>query len=133
MTSLNAQLRAAQRVFESAPDDEDEWVGERTDDLVRERMADEKIVRDVIDNALGNDYDGVFARMLTTFFRRFDDAETDERMADAGNALFHDLRQMVEPEIRAEAETDATLEFNKLLADEAEARDDYREMSRGNY
>ncbi len=36
MNALNAQLRAAQRVFESAPDDEDEWVGERTDDLVRE-------------------------------------------------------------------------------------------------
>ena len=113
---------AAQRAYDNAYPYDDaeearqEAIDERADELIAERMADAKRVQDAIADALGNDYDGVFASMLRRFFIAFDEAQTDDRMADAGNALFRFLRQQVKPLIHSDAMTDAQAEQARFEA-----------------
>ena len=113
---------AAQRAYDNAYPYDDaeearqEAIDERADELVAERMSDDKRVQDAIADALGNDYDGVFASDLRRFFIAFDEAQTDDRMADAGNALFRVLRSHVDSAIRADALLDAEAEQARFEA-----------------
>lgn len=112
MTNYPGQA-AAQRGYDDAyPYDDNEEarqeaIDERADELVAERLSDAKRVQDAISDALGNDYDDAFASELRRFFIAFDEAQTDDRMADAGNALFRMLRSHVDSAIRADALLDA--------------------------
>lgn len=107
---------AAQRAYDNAYPYDDaeearqEAIDERADELVAERMSDDKRVQDAIADALGNDYDDRFASLLRSFFIAFDAAQTDDRMADAGNSLFSELRPYIESAIRADALLDAEAE-----------------------
>lgn len=91
-------------------------IDDRADELVADRMTDAKRVQDAIADALGNDCDGVFASDLRRFFIAFDEAWTDDRMADAGNALFRVLRSHVDSAIRADALLDAETEQARFEA-----------------
>ena len=115
MSHYSRQFAAAAAAYDNAsPDDyedaRDEAIAERTEELVKERLADDKHVQDAIADALANDYDDVFASALRRFYIAFDEADTNDRMADAGYSLFRDLKQYVEPAIRSDAESDALAE-----------------------
>ena len=113
---------AAQRAYDNAyPYDEaeeerQEAIDERTDELVAERMSDDKRVLEAICDALNGDGDLAIPESLRRFFIAFDAGQTDDRLADAGNSLFRDLYQFVEPLIRADAETDAEAERARFEA-----------------
>lgn len=113
---------AAQRAYDNAYPYDDaeearqEAIDERADDLVAERMTDEKRVQDAIRYALGDDYDDRFASMLRRFFIAFDEAQTDDRMAEVGNDLFCDLRPYVKGAILADALLDAETEQARFEA-----------------
>ncbi|HEY1035052.1 MAG TPA: hypothetical protein VGE09_08725 [Pseudoxanthomonas sp.] len=122
---MNAQLAARQYAAAAAnwdnasPDEEetrDEAIAFRADELTAERMSEAKLVQDAISDALGNDYDAAFAAELRRFFIAFDEAQTDDRMADAGHALFCFLRQQVKPLIHSDAMTDAQAEQARFEA-----------------
>lgn len=113
---------AAQRAYDNAyPYDDaeearEEAIAERADELTAERMSDGKRVLDAICDALNGDGDLAIPEALRRFFIAFDEAQTDDRMADAGNSLFRDLRQFVEPLIRADAKQDAEAEQARFEA-----------------
>lgn len=122
---MNAQLAARQYAAAAAkwdnasPDEEetrDEAIAFRADKLTAARMSEAKLVQDAISDALGNDYDAAFAAELRRFFIAFDEAQTDDRMADAGNAMFRFLRQQVTPLIRADALLEAEAEQARFEA-----------------
>lgn len=102
--------------YDDAEEARQEAIGERADELVAERMADDKRVQDAIADALGDDYDDRFASLLRRFFIAFDAAQTDDRMADAGNSLFSELRPHIESAIRADALLDAEAEQARFEA-----------------
>ena len=134
MSRFDQQLSAAARAHDNAAPDEDnetEWVGERTEELTAERLADDKTVQDAIQDALGNDYDDVFASMLRRFYMAFD-ASPDEPLSLSSIAvdLFKELRPYVAGAIREEARSDAQREYDKAMDEAAEARDEAREASR---
>lgn len=93
-----------------------EAIAERANELIAERMSDDKRVQETICDAIGNDCDDAFASELRRFFVAFDAAQTDDRMADAGNALFIFLRQQVRPRIRADAMPEAQAEQSRFEA-----------------
>lgn len=113
---------AAQRAYDNAYPYDDaeearqEAIDERAQDLVAERMSDDKRVLDAICDALNGDGDLAIPEALRRFFIAFDAGQTDDRLADAGNSLFRDLYQFVEPLIRADAETDAEAERARFEA-----------------
>ena len=109
--------------YDDAEEARDEAIAERTDELFRERMADDTRVQDALQDMLGDDYDDFFAATLRRFFIAFDAAQTDAGMADAGYALFLDLKPGIERRIRDDASSDANHEQIVAENEAAEARD----------
>lgn len=102
--------------YDNAEEARQEAVDKRAQDLIADRMSDDKRVQEAICDALGNDCDDAFAPELRRFFTAFDAAQTDDGMADAGNALFIFLRQQVRPRIRADAMLEAQAEQARFEA-----------------
>lgn len=110
MTSLNAQLSAAQRVFESAPDDEPEGLLDDCDEA-REFILD-------------SHSEAFIERSMEMLFDWIDSSR--DKFAEA--KLLRQTKELADW-IVARCEQ----EDQRRIDESLDMRDDYREMSRGNY
>lgn len=95
-------------------DARDEFVAERTKELIAERLADEDQVADAISEFIGYEDDGErLLKSMARFRAAFDIAQTDCGMAEAGVALFREITAVATARIKRDAESDATDEGYK--------------------
>lgn len=99
---------------DSRDDARDEFVAERTKELIAERLADERQVADAVSEFIGYEDDGErLLESLARFRAQFDLATTDCGMAEAGLPLFREITAVATARIRRDAESDATSEGYK--------------------
>lgn len=114
---MHTNYGAISRTDDEPYDAEGEWVAERTTSLVAQRRRDRIEVASAIADALSDDGEDRFARILAAAFVRVEelprhrpDSEFD--FAAAAVSLWRELEPYVEGMLRRDAETDAQHEWD---------------------
>jgi len=100
----------------------DEWIDERADELLQQRMASPEAVTDAVDEVLGfSDWTDALAGDMAAVLMASDAAFEAEAVR-----FFARLHKRVEKDIRAAAETDAESERDAWELEQEDMRDHYR-------
>ena len=134
MNRFARQLSAAQRQYDSLSPDEfdearDEFIAERSAEILAQRRADPDAMRAAISEVQSNDYDDLIALDLANFVVAVDATDDESRIAAAAVRLWRELVGRVEADLKAGAENDAASEFDALHQPPDDDEDDARQAA----
>lgn len=104
--------------IDDADEARDEWIAERTEELVGQRITQDEPVEAAITYMQSQDEDGWIAAALRRFFIDVEATDDNSLIATAACNLWRDLRPGIEHDIRGDAYSDAEKEYDAFRAED---------------